>query len=76
MRVEIEFRSSMSRPETFRALRVVLEASTRLAGRMSEAELQKVENMGAALIAAVEFERGRRGPRRLEHAAPAESRAE
>lgn len=63
MKIEVEFRSDMSRAETFRALRITLEAATRLAHRMTVDDLQKIENFGAALIAAAEHERARRGPR-------------
>lgn len=63
MKIEVEFRSDMSRAETFKALRIVLEAATRLAHRMTPAELQKAENFGAAFIAVAENERARRGPR-------------
>ena len=57
MKIEVEFRTDMSRTETFKALRIVLEAATRLAHRMTPAELQKIENFGVALIAAAEHER-------------------
>ncbi|MFZ5617557.1 MAG: hypothetical protein ACOZAA_09595 [Pseudomonadota bacterium] len=57
MKIEVEFRSDMSRAETFKALRITLEACARLAHRMSPAELQKVENFGAALIAVADTER-------------------
>lgn len=57
MKIEVEFRSDMSRAETFKALRITLEAATRLAHRMTPAELQRVENFGAALIAAADTER-------------------
>ena len=66
MKIEVEFRSDMSRAETFRALRITLEAATRLAHRMTADDLQKVENFGAALIAAAKYERARRGPRMIE----------
>lgn len=67
MKIEVEFRSEMSRAETFKALRITLEAATRLAHRMTQTDLQKIENFGAALIAAAECERARRGSRMIEH---------
>lgn len=66
MKIAVEFRSDMSRAETFKALRITLEAATRLAHRMTCDDLQKVENFGAALIAAAEHERARRGSRMIE----------
>lgn len=68
MKIEVEFRTDMSRAETFRALRITLEAAMRLAHRMTPADLQKIEDFGAALIAAADHERARRGPRMIEFA--------
>lgn len=68
MKIEVEFRSDMSRAEAFKALRITLEACERLAHRMNPQELQKVENFGAALIAAADNERARRSPRCIEFA--------
>ncbi|MCA8888651.1 MAG: hypothetical protein KDA46_07485 [Parvularculaceae bacterium] len=68
MKIEVEFRSDMSRADLFKALRVTLEATGRLAHRMTPAELQKIKSFGAAIAATAEHERARRGPRRLEFA--------
>jgi hypothetical protein len=47
----------MSRPETFRALQIMREASERLAHRMTDAELERLAQYGAALIAVAARER-------------------
>lgn len=57
MKMEVEFRSDMSRAETFRALKITLEAAHRLAHRMTPADLERLENFGAALIDAANGER-------------------
>lgn len=66
MKVSVEFRTDMSRPETFRALRIVLEAVERLAHRMSDAELARVADFGAALNDAAEREKARRTTKAIE----------
>ncbi len=61
MKVEIELRTTMSRPELFRAQQVTIEATGRLAHRMSETELNKVSQTAMTLNAIAETERRRRG---------------
>ena len=51
MKIEVEIATDMSRPETFRALRIVFEATTRLARRMTNPELERIEEFGRAMIA-------------------------
>ncbi|MEZ5915864.1 MAG: hypothetical protein R3C42_09620 [Parvularculaceae bacterium] len=69
MKIDVEIRSDMSRAETFKALQITLEASMRLAHRMTADDLQRVENFGAALAATANKERARRSPRMIEFAA-------
>ena len=59
MKVEIEIRSFMSRAELDSALRMTVEAASRLAPRMTPADLQRLENYAAALAAVAENERRR-----------------
>lgn len=67
MKVEVELHSKMSRSETFRALQIVLSAAARLAHRMTDAELQKVENFGAALTAVARDQKRHWAERELEN---------
>jgi len=62
MKIEVEFRSSMSRRETFKALRIALEATDRLARRMTERQLDSVSEVGAALVCVANSESARRRP--------------
>ncbi|MCA8897021.1 MAG: hypothetical protein KDA48_17310 [Amphiplicatus sp.] len=66
MKIEVEFRTDMSRPETFRALRIVAEASERLAHRMTDAELERLAQAGAELIGFARAETTRRSAQYLE----------
>lgn len=73
MKIEIEIRSTMSRRETFQALRIVSESSARLAHRMTDAQLDRIAQVGAELMEIVNTEYARRAPegRALIEAAPA-----
>lgn len=66
MQISVEFRSSMSRPETFRALKIIAEASDRLVHRMTDPELERLAQAGAELIGIARAEMARRSPPRIE----------
>lgn len=61
MKVQIELRTKISRPELLRAQQVTIEATGRLAHRMTDSELNKVSETATALNAIAETERRRRG---------------
>ncbi len=50
VKIELEVRTTMSRAETFKALQIALDAAERLKHRMTDRELEKLSECGAALI--------------------------
>ncbi|HRX40529.1 MAG TPA: hypothetical protein P5072_13920, partial [Parvularculaceae bacterium] len=56
----VEFSTEISRKELWRCLQITLEASGRLAPRMSEEELKKLADFGASLTLAAHHEAERR----------------
>lgn len=71
MKIAVEFRSFMSIAETFRALTICQEATERLAHRMSESDLDRIDRFALALAEIAGSERARRAAATPRFAAPA-----